>query len=216
MLQQRIAMSLRATRAQCGQLLLLLSALACSGADSIAGSDDNRVPVQSAAVASGGDYQGIEQLVQAFEAAFAAKDAVAYGNVYAENADFVNPVGVIVTGRAEITARHALAFAAGFAPATLTAELRDVQFLTGTIAIVDVFTTLRNAAGPHPPFAVVSPDGAVCARARWLAQKSNGKWEILLSKHCNAQCPSQRRPRLDREIAIHYRGGHDLRRHIQH
>ena len=171
-------------RAIGGRLSLLLIVLACSGSDTVAPAraDSDAAP-SLAAVAGGGDIRGIEQLVEKFEAAFNAKDAVAYGSQYAEDADFVNPVGVVNAGRAAITTLHAFAFVRGFAPATLTAELRNVEFLTGTIALVDVFTTLRNAAGPHPPFAVVSPDGAVRARARWLAEKRRGEWTILLSYH---------------------------------
>ena len=166
------------------RLFLLLAAVACSGSDTIApGQTDRDLPPAMSSSVSGGDIRGIEQLVAQFEAGFASKNGATYASVYAEDADFVNPIGVVTAGRSEIAARHAVAFAAGFGPATLTADLRDVQFLTGTIALIDVFTTLTNTVGPHPPFTVVSPDGAVRARTRWLAQKRGGKWEILLSYH---------------------------------
>jgi uncharacterized protein (TIGR02246 family) len=171
-------------RAIRGRLSLFMIALGCSGSDGVAPARaDADAGPSLAAVADGGDIRGIEQLVEKFEAGFASKNAVTYASVYAEDADFVNPIGIVTAGRAAITTLHAGAFAGGFGPATLTAELRNVQFLTGTIALVDIFTTLSNTAGPHPPFAVVSPDGAVRARARWLAQKRGGEWEILISYH---------------------------------
>ena len=171
-------------RAICGRLSLLLAAVACSGSDTSAPTPPDRdvLPAMSAGV-SGGDIRGIEQLVEKFEAGFASKNGVTYASVYAEDADFVNPIGIVTAGRGAIATLHAGAFAAGFGPATLTAELRNVQFLTGTTALVDIFTTLSNTAGPHPPFAVVSPDGAVRARARFLAQKRGREWEILLAYH---------------------------------
>ena len=171
-------------RAIGGRLSLLLIAIACSGSDTIAPAraDTDAAP-PLAAVASGGDINGIEQLVEQFEAAFNAKNAESYGLLYAEDADFETPTGVVFEGRAAIVARHAFLFAGPFGPATIAAKLRDVTFLTGTIAIVDVFTTLTGLAGPPPPGAVVSPDGAVRSRSRWLAEKRRGEWTILISYH---------------------------------
>lgn len=136
-----------------------------------------------AVVASRGHIRGIEQLVEEFESAFQARDAVAYGNVYAEDADFVNPIGLLYAGRAAIVAVHTGLFANLPAAVTFTAELHDVRFLTGTIALVDVRTTLAGLVGPPPPFAVISPDGAVRASARWLVEKRGGDWQVLLSYH---------------------------------
>jgi uncharacterized protein (TIGR02246 family) len=167
-----------------GRLSLLLIAIACSGSDTVAPvRADSDVAPSLTAVAGGGDIRGIEQLVERFEVAFNAKNAENYGLLYAEDADFEIPTGAVFEGRAAIVARHAFLFAGPFAPATITAELRDVQFLTGTIAIVDVFTTLTGLVGPPAPGAVVSPDGAVRSRSRWLAQKRRGEWTILLSYH---------------------------------
>ena len=171
-------------RAIGGRLSLLLIAIACSGSDTVAPSRAASDAAPSlAAVAGGGDIRGIEELVDRFEVVFNAKNPVVYGSLYAEDADFETPTGVVFEGRATIVARHAFLFAGPFGPATITAELHDVQFLTGTIAIVDVFTTLTGLAGPPAPGAVVSPDGAVRSRARWVAEKRRGEWTILISYH---------------------------------
>ena len=164
--------------------MLLLFAFACRGPDAV--EPDRRASHSEASRAlatTGGDLRGIEQLVKEFEAAFSAKDAAAYGDAYAENADFVNPVGVVTTSRAALVTLHAMLFAGPLAPATFTAELRDVEFLTGTSAVVDVFTTLSGVAGPPPPFTVVSPDGAVRSRTRWVVEKRGGEWEIVIAYH---------------------------------
>ena len=171
-------------RAIGGALSLLLIAVACSESDTVAPARADRDAAPPlAAVASGGDINGIEQLVEQFEAAFNAKNAETYGSLYAEDADLEIPTGAVFEGRAAIVARHAFLFAGPFAPATITAELRDVQFLTGAIAIVDVFTTLTGLVGPPAPGAVVSPDGAVRSRSRWLAEKRRGEWTILIAYH---------------------------------
>ena len=164
--------------------VLLLFAFACRGPDAVEPERRaGQVEASRAVAATGGDVRGIEQLVEEFESAFSAKDAVAYGDAYTENADFVNPVGAVTTGRAALVAQHAMLFAGPLAPATFTAELRDVDFLTGTSAVADVFTTLSGFAGPPPPFTVVSPDGAVRSRTRWVVEKRGGEWEIVIAYH---------------------------------
>jgi uncharacterized protein (TIGR02246 family) len=188
--EQQIRMTKRTSsngisaRVIAGRLSLLLIVIACSGSDSVAPAraDSNAAP-SLAVAATGGDIGGIEQLVERFEAAFNAKNAEVYGTLYAEEADFETPTGVVFEGRAMIVARHAFLMAGPFATATITAELHDVQFLTGTIAIVDVFTTLTGLAGPPVPGAVVSPDGAVRSRSRWVAEKRRGEWTILIAYH---------------------------------
>ena len=59
-------------------------------------------PAMSIVGSGGGDLRGVQALVDEFEAAFVAKDAVAYGAAYAVDADFVNPIGVLTAGRARV------------------------------------------------------------------------------------------------------------------
>src|SRR5688572_2101475 len=83
-------------RAIRGRLSLFMIALGCSGSDGVApaGADRDAGP-PLAAVAGGGDIRGIEQLVERFAAGFASKNGATYASVYAENADFVNPIGIV-------------------------------------------------------------------------------------------------------------------------
>ena len=166
-----------------GLALLLLVACSDEQEPVAAKRSSDTAAAMSIVAPAGGDIQGVQALVAEFEAAFVAKDAVAYGAAYAVDADFVNPIGVLTAGRAALIALHAFAFSGPFAGASFTAELHHVQFLTGTIALADVYTTLWGGAGTPPPWAVVSPDGKVRARARWLVEKRNGEWEILVSYH---------------------------------
>jgi hypothetical protein len=83
-----------------------------------------------------GQLPAIEALESAWEAAWEAKDAAAFAANYAEDAEFINPAGGIVPGRAAIRAQHALLFGGPFATSTLTVDARRIEFLTGTIAIV--------------------------------------------------------------------------------
>lgn len=128
-----------------------------------------------------GDRRGIQQLVDDFMAAWASKDAVAYGANYSENAEFVNPFGTVIQGRAALAGLHAIFFAGGLATSTLTLDVTNIDFLTGTIAIVDLNQTLTGYGAVAPPGIVETEPGFVRVRVRWLAVKQQGQWEILVS-----------------------------------
>ena len=69
-------------RAIGGRLSLLLILIACTGPDTVAPArTDHDAAPALAAVASGGDIGGIEQLVEKFEAVFNTKNAESYGSL---------------------------------------------------------------------------------------------------------------------------------------
>jgi uncharacterized protein (TIGR02246 family) len=119
----------------------------------------------------------IDALAAANAAAWAAKNAAAYAATFAEDAEFISPVGGILSGRAAIQAQHAFLFGGPFAPSTSTNTVRRVQFLTGTIAIVDVDVVLTGFAGLPPGLRATEP-GVVRSRVRWVVVKRGGDWEI--------------------------------------
>jgi uncharacterized protein (TIGR02246 family) len=94
--------------------------------------------------------RGIHELLQAAQDAWAANDAVAYGAVFAEDVDFVNPLGGIVSGRQAIIAQHVFLFNGPFAGSVQSGEIRRLVALTGTLAVLDVDVTLTGYAGLPP------------------------------------------------------------------
>lgn len=122
----------------------------------------------------------IMDLVSAATAAWAAKDAPAYAAVYAEDVQAVGPTGIRLAGRDAFRAQHVFLFNGPFAGSTQTIEVRDVRFLTGTIAIViqDVSLTGYVSLPPGLP----SSGGVVRNRVTWVVEKRGGQWEIVFQQ----------------------------------
>lgn len=135
----------------------------------------------SAAVTPAGMTEGVEDLVLAQEAAWAAKDAAAYAATYTEDAELVNPVAGILVGRAGILAGHAFLFnpATGpFRASTSSLTVRDIVFLSGTVALVKLDVTLTGFSGLPPGLPAVEP-GVVRTRVSWIAVRQGPQWQIM-------------------------------------
>lgn len=124
------------------------------------------------------DRQGIEALKSAWDAAWAAKDATAYAANYTVDAEIVNPVGGVLSGREAIRAAHAFLFSGPFAGSTSTSEVRRMMFLTETNAIVDLDVVLTGYRAVPPGLRETEP-GVVRTRVKWVAVKRAANWEIL-------------------------------------
>ena len=122
----------------------------------------------------------IMDIVTAVTAAWTAKDASAYTAAYAEDVQVINPLGVSLTGREPLRAQHAFLFAGPFAGSTQTIEVRDIQFLTGTIAIVYQDVSLTGYASLPP--GLPSSGGVVRTRVTWVVEKRGGSWEIVFQQ----------------------------------
>jgi uncharacterized protein (TIGR02246 family) len=120
---------------------------------------------------------GITDLLDRWTAAWAAMDAPAFAAVYAVDADFVNPLGLVTQGRAAIQTVHTFLFNTLFKDSQQTWEIRRLVALTGNLALVDLNVELAGFQGT-PPGLLVSPDGVVRSRARLLVARSAGRWEI--------------------------------------
>jgi uncharacterized protein (TIGR02246 family) len=119
----------------------------------------------------------IMALVSAATSAWAAKDASAYAASYAEDVQAIGPTGTLLLGRDAFRAQHVFLFNGPFAGSTQTIEVRDIQFLTGTIAIVYQDVTLTGYASLPP--GLPSTGGVVRTRVTWVVEKRGGSWEIV-------------------------------------
>jgi uncharacterized protein (TIGR02246 family) len=88
----------------------------------------------------------ILDIISAETAAWAAKDAAAYAASYAEDLRFINPAGVVFLGRDAFRSLHVAFFNGPFAGSTLAISVREIQFLTGTIAIAYLDEALTGYA----------------------------------------------------------------------
>lgn len=121
---------------------------------------------------------GVVALLDRWTDAWAAMDARAFAATYAEDADFVNPLGAVVSGRAAIEAAHTFLFGSLFAGSRQTWEIRRLVPVTGNVGLVDLNVELAGFQAT-PPGLLVSPDGVVRTRARLtVARGKGGMWEI--------------------------------------
>ncbi|HUQ83662.1 MAG TPA: SgcJ/EcaC family oxidoreductase [Gemmatimonadaceae bacterium] len=160
---------------------IALSSAACSdGSNATAAVSPRPVNVSTPAVSSSISTNPITDIVTAVTAAWTAKDASAYAAPYAEDVMMVSPRGDLVAGRDALRAQHVMLFAGPFAGSTQTIEVRDVRFLTGTIAIVEQDVTLTGYAFLPP--GLPSTGGVVRTRVTWVVEKRRGRWEIVFQQ----------------------------------
>jgi uncharacterized protein (TIGR02246 family) len=115
-------------------------------------------------------------------AAWAAKDPAAYASAFSTDLRFINPTGALVFGRDAFRAAHVFLFNGPFAGSTLTIAVRDIQFLTGTVALVYLDLSITGYAFLPP--GVPSPsDGVARARVTWVVEKRGGEWQIVFMQN---------------------------------
>jgi uncharacterized protein (TIGR02246 family) len=177
-------MSARTSRAaRFAAIPLVAAALssACSdGSDTTAPVEARTVAVSAQPVSTSISTDPILDIVAAVTAAWAAKDAAAYAAPYAADMQAVSPRGDLIAGRDAFRAQHMLLFGGPFAGSTQTIEVRDIRFLTGTIAIVQQDVTLTGYAFLPP--GLPSSGGVVRTRVTWVVEKRGGSWEIAFQQ----------------------------------
>lgn len=127
---------------------------------------------------------GIQDLVDGRIAAWAAKDAAAYAEGFATDLRFINPLGALFAGRDAFRALHVGLFNGPFAGSTLGLAVRDIQFLTGTVAIVYLDLSITGYAF-LPPGTPSPSDGVARARVTWVVEKAASKWQIVFMQNTN-------------------------------
>jgi uncharacterized protein (TIGR02246 family) len=160
--------------------VMMIAACGDSPGSSAAGS-----PMEPGSQAAGAVARGQEDrilaLIDAQSAAWAAKDGIAYGATYTEDASVVNPVGGLLAGRTVIANQHVFLFNpvnGPFRQSTSSWTVRNITFLTGTIALVELDVTLTGFSALPPGLPAVEP-GVVRTRVTWIAVHRAGTWLIM-------------------------------------
>jgi uncharacterized protein (TIGR02246 family) len=134
----------------------------------------------SAAVGATQSQAGaVADLVAIATAAWTAKDAAAYASIYSEDAQVISPIGSYLLGREGVRQGHVFLFNGPFAGSTQTISIRSIQFLTGTIAIVDQDVALTGYAFLPPNGLRATEPGVVRTTVRWVVMKRGASWEIV-------------------------------------
>jgi len=118
-----------------------------------------------------------EDIPAAFAAAWMARDATGLAALFAEDADFVNVVGLWWHDRAAIERAHAYGLATFFAESTLIPGVIRCRLL-GDVAVVSCRFTLTGQR---------LPDGAVAGARRtiltFVARAQGQGWQVVAAQN---------------------------------
>ncbi len=122
--------------------------------------------------------QAPEEIVGRFTDAWNRHDMAALAALFAEEADFVNVVGMWWRSRAEIEAAHAEAHATFFKDSRLEGELASLKQLTPEVAVVHVRWQLTGQ---------LEPDGTIGAPRRgilvFVLARAAGGWRARVAQN---------------------------------
>jgi hypothetical protein len=122
-------------------------------------------PLQQASITgSPNDGAALQQIVTTFDEAWGS-DPVTYAAQYADITEWVGPTGVVIVNPAALTGLYSNLFSGVFAGTTRVSTIRNLTFLTGTVAVLDIDTEVV---------------GITRARERNVLVKRAGEWRILL------------------------------------
>lgn len=122
--------------------------------------------------------EGIERVVHAFAEAWNRHDMEAFAKLFAEDAEFVNNVGLWWKGRALIKQAHIATHATLFKHSRLTIEDIAVRFIKSDVAIARASWTLD---GHVSPFGAPLPERPGISVN--LIMHIDGEWKIVDSQN---------------------------------
>jgi uncharacterized protein (TIGR02246 family) len=163
---------------------LTLLAIAAAGAcedepfSPAAGAGMVGTTVEAEAQGSPRDREAIQDIVRTFDHAWSAGDAVMYAAQYTNVDDWVGPDGTVLTDPAAITALYTALFSFVFPGTTRQSTIRELTFLTGTIAVLDIDTRVTGF-GSLPSGIVPWQPGILRALEKNILIKRDGEWRIV-------------------------------------
>lgn len=136
------------------------------------------------------DEQAVRRVAEDVAAAWMNQDAKALAAHYAEDAEYINIMGIVVDGPEAIRLRYAEVFTTLLRGSRSSFTIRRVRFPGPGVAMVDVNGIITDLQGPQPGIAV-GPGGIVKTRVRHVLVKRDGRWAILATQ--NTQIAPQAR-----------------------
>lgn len=133
------------------------------------GQEDATATAAPTTLAIPAEEQPFWDSAQAFVDAYAKRDAAAIGNMFTEDAEFLDEFGVLTEGREAISSLYASVFASNEGASVDEIQILRVRYLSDTVAMEEGFVISSEAPGvPHN-------------RSRYVAlhtKESDGKWRI--------------------------------------
>lgn len=110
-------------------------------------------------------------------------DAKAWVDAFADDAEFVNILGMTLVGRAEIEKRHAEIFAGIFARSRVVVTTRKVRSLGGSAALAETDYELRDYERLPPGIVATDSDGALRTRLKYVWAFDHDQWRIVSAQN---------------------------------
>ena len=137
------------------------------------------------AVASPADREtqaAANAMVHRFVDSWNGADGAAYGENYWPDAELVNPVGKVDTGRTAIVQEHVDLWAGPFAGSHIAGKVRRIQRLGPNFMVVDVDLELSGvkqapAGGPQ------GTNGLLRNHLKHIMERRNGVWKVLSAQN---------------------------------
>lgn len=140
------------------------------------------------------DEASIRKLVAEQTDAWNRSDAAAWSKDFAPDAEFINIVGSVFKGRAEIQTRHAFIFDTLFKGSHTQVTVTRVLFLGGDVAVTDMEHVVTGYAG-LPPGVQPTEAGILKTRMRYVMKKNGKRWEIVAGQNTDVKpAPAPKQP----------------------
>lgn len=110
-------------------------------------------------------------------------DAKAWSASFADDADFVNVLGMLFQGRAEIERRHADLFGSIFARSRVVVTTRKVRPVGKTAAIAETDHELRDYDRLPAGIRATDPDGTLRTRLKYVWELTASGWRIVSAQN---------------------------------
>jgi uncharacterized protein (TIGR02246 family) len=120
----------------------------------------------------------IRELLAAQARAWNEHDARAWAARFSDDAEFVNIMGTLFQGRAQIEARHAELFRGVFAKSRVTVTTRKVASLGATSALAETVHELRDYTRLPPGIHASDADGTLRTRLKYVLVLTSDGWRI--------------------------------------
>lgn len=144
------------------------------------------IPATAAAAAPAPDPGSTDADDAAFAALVAQQtetwnrhDAAAWSAPFEPDAEFINILGMLFSGREQIEKRHADLFQSIFARSSVVITTRKVTRLGADAALIDTVYELRGYDRLPPGIRATDPDGTLRTRMRYAVVRKGSEWRVV-------------------------------------
>ncbi|SEU18239.1 SgcJ/EcaC family oxidoreductase [Stigmatella erecta] len=132
------------------------------------------------------DEAALHELVAVQADAWNRGDAAVWSKDFTEDATFINIVGSVFEGRAQIEERHAAIFATVFKGSKTQVTVQRILFPEAGIAVVDAVHEVTGHTR-LPPGVQNTEAGLLRTRMRYVMKRTSGQWRIVAGQNTDVK-----------------------------